>query len=140
MRSYAYEFFGMVKEYVIHLFVLMGFGLWEYWLGKTKKVAANSTIELFSWLIKKKEIKMEDKSLVHESLGEVGALDLVIKDDKLSLEVAVAKGPASASMKLELDAIPLVVAALQYCKEKIPGTIDDVVIDAAVAMILKLKK
>lgn len=29
------------------------FGVWEYWLGKTKIIVANSTLELFEWLGKR---------------------------------------------------------------------------------------
>lgn len=29
------------------------YSLWEYWLGKTKKIAANSTVELIVWLFKR---------------------------------------------------------------------------------------
>lgn len=29
------------------------YSLWEFWLGKTEKFAANSTVELFVWLLKR---------------------------------------------------------------------------------------
>ncbi len=40
--------------------VICSFGvysLWEYWLGKTEKLAASSTVELVLWLLKRPFIK-----------------------------------------------------------------------------------
>lgn len=84
---------------------------------------------------------MEDKELVQEKLGEVGTVELAIKDDKLvlDLEVGYSKGPISASnsSKIALDAVAVAVVALQYLKEKIPGHFDDAVIDGAIALLQK---
>lgn len=36
-----------------HVVILLAYSVWEYWLGKTTKVIANSSWELIVYLLKK---------------------------------------------------------------------------------------
>lgn len=64
---------SFIKQYTVHFVIVMIGSAWEYWLGKTKKIVANSSWELLALLAKrliKGETKME-KDLVKGQYGGI---------------------------------------------------------------------
>lgn len=83
MRSYALQLLRLVEQGSKQLGLFIVFGLWEYWLGKTKRLVANSTVELLTRLFTK-----GDKSM--KQLLNVGNGAIVISEDggDFTLEVS----------------------------------------------------
>lgn len=98
------------------LLVFTAYQVWEYWIKRTEKIAANSTAELISWglkrLFKKGDQKMEQK------LGSFG-----------DVQESYAKGVASLSATA---ALPATEFGLQV-SVKLEGSIDAKVLVAYLA-------
>lgn len=90
-----------------HWLLLFAFSLWEHWLSKTKKIIANSTWELISYLIFKKRKEKMEKDI---KLGDAGDLDISLSGGKATLQVSVAAPGAAltASASIVVDAGVLV--------------------------------
>lgn len=78
-----------------HYLVFICLFMWEYWLGKTSKLKASSTIGLIVGLIKPKEKKME---LAKGVVGEFKEGKIVI-----SVEVASMVAPILADLKAKIE-------------------------------------
>lgn len=86
-----------MKLHLSHaLSLLFGFGMWEYWLGKTEKFVASSTFELIELGLKRllRGRKSMEKQIVQ---GEVGGVKLTINQGKVRLEGSAAVGSVGAS-------------------------------------------
>ena len=107
--------------------------MWEYWLGKTKKVAANSTIELFFWLAKRLFRKKGNRMGFSKEIVSGDAGSLIISEDsgvaKLALVGSVSLGggsmagvvKAKASVEVDVSAQQLIDAGLELAAHKYPA-------------------
>jgi len=94
----------------------------EWWLGKTDRVPANSTVDLVVACLKilTRRKKME-KPIVDAPLGSVGEAKFTIAAGQLVFDVKVGGLGLSADLMLGVDTDKLVDA---ICAA-IPGTVDD---------------
>ncbi|HTL13061.1 MAG TPA: hypothetical protein VL588_11260 [Bdellovibrionota bacterium] len=72
--------------------------------------------------------------IVEGKVGAVGEYDVKFEDGKLVADVGVGKFGVSAQVGVAIEA----AAVFAAIKKAIPGTIDDLVLDAALALIMKL--
>lgn len=77
-----------------------------------------------------------EKELVGGELGSVAEYKVELLDGKLVLMVDHKDVYAEASIALKLSAEPIIHLVAGKMKELIPGKIDDLVLDEAVAMLL----
>ncbi len=75
---------------------------------------------------------MEDKDLVGGNLGSVGKYDVAFKGGQLVAEVDANIGSSSAGIVVKIDAKQI----LDAIKAKIPGQIDDAIINIIEAALL----
>ncbi len=75
---------------------------------------------------------------VKGNLGTVGHYDVRYEGGAGIVELSAEAGPIKLSFKAELAAKSLAIAGLKAVKDLIPGTLDDMLIDAAVAELEKL--
>jgi hypothetical protein len=80
-----------------------------------------------------------ERELAEGPIGTVGKYDLDLKDGQLVLavEAKVADGVLVAGLSIGIDAKRVARLLLTKVKEKIPGQVDDVLIDAVLAAIEK---
>jgi hypothetical protein len=123
ISTFIHTFYGHI--------LAAGFSLWEYWLGKTKKFAANSSWELLfsiiSWLLKRGKKMGYSKEI---KLGSIGALTIAedkgVASVKISLSEAAGGGAlkdvvkATVSAELDVSAEQLIIAGLELAKLKYP--------------------
>jgi hypothetical protein len=81
-----------------------------------------------------------EKQIAEGKIGNVGDYDLDFKDGKFCAEVKGEKGPLEVGVVVKLDAVDVACASLEWLKGKIPGAMDDILIDAAIAQVQKLKQ
>ena len=72
---------------------------------------------------------MEDKELVQGSIGQAGKYEIAVKNGELVLDVSASVGPAKIAIVADLDAKSVLLAGMEWLKAKIPGQIDDTVIN-----------
>lgn len=102
----------LAAPYIKSAVGFVAFSAWEYWLGRTKKFAANSTIELVNHLVtaffkrcrisKKEKIQMEDA--IPEAGAPEAAKEMKAAEAAPAAEMAVDKEIKLGSIgKVELD-------------------------------------
>lgn len=136
---------AFLKQYaplVWHWVLLFLFSLWEHWLARTKKVAANSTWELFFWVVgrlfKRKEQSVE-KEIVK---GEAGELKVTVMEGKVRLEGAgeiPGQVGVTAGGFIQCDAEVLVNKLFAEIEKKTPDAVDAVLEMGKPALIAALK-
>lgn len=114
------------------------YAVWEYWLGKTKKFAANSTVELaahaLAWLFRLIFRKGKSKSMKYEKIIPVGeAGKLIISEEAgvaaIELQLGLQAGGGSlagvaklvSSTKLEIEAKQIIDAGFDLAAAKFPS-------------------
>jgi len=74
--------------------IAIGFSVWEYWLGKTKKLAANSSWELIenigAWVIRRYFRKGKSNMEKDVKLGTVGDVDLKLEKGIATISISAA--------------------------------------------------
>lgn len=71
-----------------------------------------------------------EKQIAEGNIGSVGKYDVEFKDGEVVAEISAEAGVAKFSAKLTLDGKSVAIAGLEYLKAKIPGQIDDAIINA----------
>jgi hypothetical protein len=141
----------VIAPYIKEIACFVGYSVWEYWLGKTKKIAPNSTVELVEWfglrlveryLPKEKDIIMSGFSKVIQ-VGDAGQVSISEQGGVASVEVALSQqagggdvagfAKASVSAKIEVSAHQLIDAGLELAKAKFPSAAS--IIDGAKVII-----
>jgi hypothetical protein len=123
--------FAEIINHWRHWLLLLTYSLWEHWLGKTKRIVANSTWELVLWILRRK--KMEPKDI---KLGDAGDLSIALAQGKATVSISVAAPGAalSASASLVVDAGALVDKLEAAVEKAYPAGAP---IEAAVFAVLK---
>ncbi len=80
---------------------------------------------------------MEKEDIVKGNIGTVGSYDVDFVGGKLILNVQVADGPISSSLKIELGAVQLWDLLANKAKAAIPGEIDNMVLDLIRSALFK---
>lgn len=81
-----------------------------------------------------------EKELVEGKLGEQGKYEVKLESMKLHASADILAGPLSGKLDVALDAEPVLDLVAAKLKELVPGKIDDLLIDEAMAMLkAKLK-
>lgn len=101
------------KSYFAATFLLT---VWEWWLGKTKRVTPNSTIALLFYIINWGRNKMLEGKEVDVALGSVGRASVDIND----------KGEVEISVSAKID----LLGELHKLAAKSGTKLDDVVVAA----------
>lgn len=121
-----------------HIYLFFGFSLWEAWLGKTKKIVANSSWELIFWVFKRLFMgnKTMEKELVQGSKGDV---KLTISAGKIRIEASgkLESAGGSAGAFIEEDAGALLDKIFAAIEAKSPA--GAVPIEEGVKTMLKEK-
>lgn len=111
----------MKRTYLLYLYPV-----WEYYLGKTKRFAVNSTLEIIEWGVKrlfKKEQKMISKQYGPLTLSQDNGVATIAIDESVSVGGGSMKGVVSASGKasVEVHELVLVDAGLSILAGKFPN-------------------
>jgi hypothetical protein len=72
------------------------------------------------------------------AIGTEGEAKIEFVDGKARLEAKYAGADASAGAFIEVKASQFVIKGLEYLKAKIPGGVDDIVIDALISKVKEL--
>jgi hypothetical protein len=118
---------------------LVGFSLYaalEYWLGKTTLTKSSSVLEIILNFLKTFLKRSKNMDLGNANIGNVGhaSADLVGGSLILSADASDPKGIVTGKIELKLSAKMLG----ELIKAKIPGQIDDAIIDLMIVAIEKL--
>lgn len=122
----------------------ISFIFWEFWLGRTKVVKANSTIELILnitssvWGFFTKGFKMLDGKEVEGKIGNVGEYSLDV-DTKgiIKIEAGVKKEIEGAVVSNKLEIEVSLFTILEKVVAKTPATWDDKLV-AEIKLLLGL--
>lgn len=113
----------------------LGYSVWEYWLGKTKKTIHGSTIEVVGYLVvqgvkkflpKKEGVITMEKDI---ALGSVGSVDISFSAGlaKVALDVAVpGQVGVSAGAFVQCDSVALMNALFAAIESKLPASADPI--------------
>lgn len=80
-----------------------------------------------------------EKEIVEGKIGSVGDYGLKFSGSKLVASAKASAGPVSGEMKVELDAIDVAIASIDWVCEKVPGQLDNMAGELIKAELLKLK-
>lgn len=81
-----------------------------------------------------------EKDLAEGKLGDKGEYGVKLEGMSLHAQAEIAAGPLKGKLNVALDAEPVIDLIAAKMKELIPGKIDDMLLDEAVAMLkAKLK-
>lgn len=80
-----------------------------------------------------------EKQIADGNIGAVGKYDIDYKEGAVKAGVSFAYGPVKSSHVLELNAVDAAIIGLKAAKDLIPGKIDDVIFDGAIAALQALK-
>lgn len=77
---------------------------------------------------------MEKKEIANGPIGQIGNFKVDFESGKLVAQVEISAPAAgfTMSVKAEQDAKPVAIKSLEWLKGKIPGTLDDAIIDLAI--------
>lgn len=84
-------------------------------------------------------IKEEDKKLVEKELTKEVKAEVAYKEGKILVEIEADFKVADVKLMIALDALDVALAGLDVVKEKVPGKLDDALIDAAKEALKALK-
>lgn len=135
LKTTLHQTLSYIKEHTVHFVVAIGYSSLEYWLGKTKKLVANSTGELLFTLVKRLFTKTKDdktmalsKVLVagphgNVEVSEVGGKVMLTGTLSASLGGGGAEGVmgVSGNVSLTLEAKQLIDLGFELAKAKFPG-------------------
>lgn len=115
--------------------------MWECWLGKTKKVAVNSTLELLLWLVKRPFTKGQIQMEKDIPIGSVGGVKLTLAGGKAVVEVSASEKALNDAVQVQANASASVDAAvlvdMLFAEIEAKSPPGSVAIEEAVKLIVK---
>lgn len=134
-----FPFVQKASPFIKQLACVFAFAVWEYWLGKTKKLAAASTLELILRKVffkpKKEELAMQNEIQPAMSaqpdkeikLGEIGEIEIDFTSGLAMISLS-AKVPGNIGIEggafIKCDAEQLINKLFEAIEKKLPDSVD----------------